>query len=382
MKRILHIQKVKYIAGSESHLLMLLPRLREYGYNSTMLVLADAEDRPGTFCERMRASGVPTEVMSMRGDIDPLLVWKLARYIRQGNFDLVHTHLFHADLYGTLAAYLSGKRIILSTRHNDNKFRNHILFKVVNRLCVCFDKKIITISNWLKKFSVDVERVPESKVETIHYGFDVNSFDKKAKKSLPTEVRKEFNISSDQQVLGIVARLTEQKGHKDLLQAFRAVIDRYPQTILLIVGDGELEKDLKTQVQNMGLKEQVIFTGYREDIPAIMQAIDIFVHPSLWEGFGLVFLEAMAAGKPVVATRVSAIPEIVVDGETGYLVPPKNSHLLTEKILQLLENRVSAYKMGEKGRERLGQYFTVEKMVKEIKKLYDELLYSQGENLP
>jgi len=147
-----------------------------------------------------------------------------------------------------------------------------------------------------------------------------------------------------------------------------------PKCKLMIVGRGELEKQLKDLSRKLGVENKVIFTGFRKDIPQIMSCIDIFAFPSLCEGFGLVLLEAMAAKKPIVATNVSAIPEIVSDGKTGILVPPSNAEALADGILRLIKQRNLAKTMAEAGRERLEVYFGIEKMVKKIERIYDGLI--------
>ena len=157
---------------------------------------------------------------------------------------------------------------------------------------------------------------------------------------------------------------------KNLKTCFRS---KLPELKLLVVGDGELKKDLISLSKNLNIEDDIIFTGYRDDMPDIMMAIDIFVHPSLWEGFGMVFLEAMASGKPVVATNISAIPEIVVNEKTGILGPSKDSYSLAYGILKLIYDRDLAKMMGEAGKERVISYFSLERMVNMIENLYYEI---------
>lgn len=366
MKSILHIQKVKYIAGSENHLLTLLPHLREYGYEPTMLVLADTADLPEAFCERLEKFGVSTKVMRMRGDIDPALLWQLTRYIRRERFDLVHTHLFHADLYGSLAARMAGAPTVISTKHNDNAFRHLFPVQALNRWNATLFNRIICISHHMHRFSLAVEKLPANKMEIIHYGININQFQGNgvASSSLPVEHRP---------LLGIVGRLTHQKGHTTLLYAMQQVVVQYPTVHLVIVGDGELQGELEILTKELNLHRHVTFIGYQSDAKNLMKEFDIFVHPSRWEGFGLVFLEAMAAGRPIVATRVSAIPEIVLDRETGLLVPPDDAESLAQTICLLLDNPGWAKQLGENGRRRLEQFFTVERMVEQTVAVYDSI---------
>ena len=365
MKRILHIQKVKYIAGSENHLLTLLPRLREYGYEPTMLVLADSEDRPEAFCKQMQASGVLTEVMSMRGDADPMLLWKLTRYIFQHDFDLIHTHLLHADLYGRIAAQIVGITT-LSSYHCDDPFHLipgiRLLDYLTGRICC---SQVICISHHVRDFVARRIRLPIAKLHTVHYGFAPLN-----ETSRSFSIRSALHLPLDVPLLGNVGRLTEQKGQTYLLDAMKLVLDSYPSAHLVIAGDGELRAILESQTRRLGITANVHFLGHYPDAALLMDEFDILVHSALFEGFGMVFLEAMSAAKPVITTNVSAIPEIVVDGETGLLVPPKDSVLLAQAICKLLNHPKLAVEMGKHGRQRLENEFTVEKMLEQTVQIY------------
>jgi len=181
-------------------------------------------------------------------------------------------------------------------------------------------------------------------------------------------------VETDVPLAGIVARLDPQKGHIYLLTAFAKVVETLPQARLLVVGDGYLRGDLERQVKELEIVHQAIFTGWRNDVPYIMADLDLLILPSLWEGFGLVLLEGMALAKPIVATRVSAIPEIVVDGETEVLIPPKDSNSLAKAVTKLLQNPVLTNEVGRKGRERLKREFSVEEMVKQTERVHERLM--------
>lgn len=370
--RICHITKATGIAGSEKHLLMLLKGLDKAKYQVKLILLVERDKSLDDCVLHFEGGGVQVKRVLIRGDIDPLLVWRLYRLLREGNYDLVHTHLIHADLYGTLAAKLAGVPIIVSTKHNDDAFRRHSLYAFLDRLASKFANKIIVISDSLRRFFVEVEGLDAGKITRIYYGLDAAEF---GVHSLgDSSVREEFGIEANWPMAGIVARLDRQKGHTYLLTAFAKVVETLPQAKLLVVGDGYLRGDLEKQTRGLGITSQVTFTGWRNDVPRIMADLDLLILPSLWEGFGLVLLEAMAMAKPIVATRVSAIPEIMVDGETGILVPPKDPNSLAEAIIRLVQNPSRAREMGRKGRERLEKEFSVEKMVKQAERVYESLI--------
>jgi len=370
--KILHVSKATGIAGSENHLLSLLPRLDRSKYEVTFMILIEQDKPLDDYFHMFEQKGIKTKRLIIRRDVDPKCLWEMYLFIRRNRFDIVHTHLVHADLYGTLAAKLAGVKCIVSTKHNDNNFRYNWFFKVVNKQLSNLNNRVITISQWLEKFSKEIEKINPNKLITIHYGLSLDSANYKAN----DDIREELRIAKDTVLIGTVARLVKQKGHIYLFEAMARIIEKRNDLKLLIAGDGHLRSDLEKQVERLGISNYVIFTGYRRDVFSIMKSIDIFVLPSLWEGFGLVLLEAMAACKPIVATEVSAIPEIVIHGDTGLLVSPRNSTDLANAITKLIENRELGRVLGLAGRERLTRFFTVEKMVKETEKLYESLFRS------
>lgn len=366
-----HIFKITGVSGSENHLLTLASHL-DYGqYRLTFCLLVEREPDLSAYVAALEAIGVEVVCFPIRADLDPLLLWQLVRFLRAQKPDIVHTHLIHGDLYGTLAARLAGVPFVVSSKHNDDVFRQRGFYAWLDCAMARYQNRIITISHHLKRFHVDVEGLPVDKIVTIHYGLDPNAFLQDVGEGV--DMRAELDIPADAPLVGVVGRLTEQKGHAYLLDAFVTVVQELPSARLLVVGDGELRSTLERQAARLGLYGSVAFIGRREDVPRIMMALDVLVMPSLWEGFGLVLLEAMAADKPVVASQVSAIPEIVADGETGLLVPPKDSEDLSRALLALLRDPTRAREMGRQGRQRLEQEFTMARMVEQTQGVYEGL---------
>jgi glycosyltransferase involved in cell wall biosynthesis len=373
--RICHVTKATGVAGSEKHLLTLLTGLDKAKYQVTLVLLVERDKPLDDYVQRFEERGIQVKRVLIRGDIDPLLVWRLYRLLREGNHDLVHTHLIHADLYGTLAAKLAGAPIIVSTKHNDNAFRRHPFYALLDRLASKFADKIIVISDHLKRFFVEIERLDPRKMTRIYYGLDAGWVEGQSSKTArPISIQEELGIPPDTPLAGIIARLNPQKGHTYLVTAFAKVVDSLPEARLLIVGDGNLREDLERQTKELRITRRVTFTGWRDDIPRIMAALNLLILPSLWEGFGLVLLEAMVMGKPIVASRVSAIPEIVVDGVTGLLVPPRDPEAMAKAIIALLQDKEQAEAMGLTGRERVERSFSVEMMVQQAEALYEALI--------
>lgn len=354
---VLHIQKVAGLAGSEKHLLTLLPGLAGRGIRPEMLVLADGEDRPEPFVEAMRAAGVPTRVVSMRGDADPLLPFRVRSEVRRGRYDLVHTHLLHADLYGRVGARMAGVPVV-SSYHCDDPFHLIRGVRQMDALSARACSRIICISGAVKDFVHREIGVPGRLLTIVRYGMEPGPAGPGRE-----AMRAELGIAPNEPVIGIVGRLNEQKGHVYLFEAFRRVLASHPRALLLVAGDGPLREELERLAGELGITERTRFLGFRSDAPFLVHAFDVAAVPSLYEGFGLVLLEAMAAGRPLVASEVSAIPEIVLDGETGLLAPPRDAEALAAALDALLSDPERAARMGAAGRARLLSEFTVGRMV-------------------
>jgi glycosyltransferase involved in cell wall biosynthesis len=206
-------------------------------------------------------------------------------------------------------------------------------------------------------------------LNVVYYGLDPIPF-----RSSIVRLRTDLGISPTEPVVGIVGRLIDVKAHSYLIHAVRFLLNEIPSVHLVIIGDGKLRSYLESLTAQLGINEHVHFLGFRTDVSNLMGEFDILALPSLSEGFGLVLLEAMAAAKPIVATRVSAIPEIVVDGETGLLVPPRDPVALAQALRQLIMNPTLACDFGRCGRMRLEQRFTVQKMVEDTVRVYQSVL--------
>ncbi len=367
-----HISKVTGIAGSETHLLMLLPGLAGQGVDVTMIMLEDPSRRADDFYEAMSAKGITVERVEIGSHIDLTLTKRLAETFKQLKPDIVHTHLIHADLYGTAAAGRAGVRGIVSSRHNDNPFRSNPAIKLANRQAMRRADRVITISEALNRFVREVEGIEAEKVKTVHYGLEPPEFPANARE----EGRRRFGYDGDRPVIGMFGRLIEQKGVDTLINAFVQVQQAVPDAALLIVGDGDRRAELEQLAASLGIKNTVTFTGWVPQAYKLIPTCDLIAMPSRWEGFGLVALEAMGSARPLIASRVSALPEIVVDGETGLLVPPDDPELLAEAIVPVLADHSLASRMGEAGYRRLVGSFSVSKMIQGTLSVYEEMIKS------
>ena len=336
-----------------------------------MLVLAGPEDRPASFIASMKTRGIDCEMISMQGDLDPLLPIRLVRFMRAHPSQLVHTHLIHADLYGTLAAHLAGVPAVVSTKHGYNPWRAKRFYACLDRLASFFQDRIITISDALGHWLVKVEGLGPEKLSTIHYALERDRFHPSVSADLSLEV--------SPPVIGTISRLIRQKGVHVLLQAFAACNKTHPSSSLVVVGDGPERSNLENLARNLGLGNKVHFLGYRSDVHTILPQFDIFTLPSFGEGFGLVLLEAMACGKPVVATDVMSIPEIVQQRKTGLLVPVGDVSALAGGLDTLIAEPELRDQFGKAGFQRARTEFTVERMVRKTVEVYQDARRSPGE---
>jgi glycosyltransferase involved in cell wall biosynthesis len=371
--RILHVHKVAGLGGSERHLQILLPRLDRRRFDVSLFLLTEPRRPVTDYIAYFRGMGICVDHAAIRSDLDPSCLLALYRRLRQEPVDLVHTHLIHADLYGLLASRLAGIRRVVSTRHNDDAFRRRADVRAVTRLAGLGWSRVIALSRYLADFIRHVEGVDPGLIRTVPYGMEPPE---------PTSdgyrVREELGLSCEVPLVVSVGRLVKQKGHSHLLRAWPAIARAMPHARLLVVGEGPWRARLAAEAKALGVSDHVVFAGWRFDVPAILAAADLYVQPSLWEGFGLAILEAMAAGTCVVASRVSTIPEVVLDDQTGSLVPPGDCAGLAEAILRLLADPKRRYQMGEAGRRRVMEAFSAERMARATEAVYEEVLSLEG----
>ena len=305
---ILHLQKVAGISGSEAHLLALLPRLRERGWDVRMLMLH--EDEPGAwdFARELRGRGVPLDAMPLRADVDPVAFVRLAAYLARKRPALLHTHLVHADAYGLMAGSLAGVPVRVSTKHGFNWFRETPYFGLADRAVASLAQVHIAISRGLARYLEEAEGFDGESFRIVHYGIEPDGEPAPVAGTTPR--------------LLCVGRLIPLKGHIVLLRAFAAARQELPELELEIAGQGPLAPALKALAAELGVADAVHFLGQVTPIQAAIERASAVVVPSMGEGFGMVALEAMERARPVIAARIGGLGELVRDGETGVLVPP------------------------------------------------------------
>jgi glycosyltransferase involved in cell wall biosynthesis len=350
--RVVHVQKVAGVSGSEAHLLSALPLLRERGWDVRMLMLHEGEEGAREFARRLH---VPVEEVRMRRDLDPAAFGAVLRGLRALRPQIVHTHLVHGDVYGLPAAALARTPLRVSTKHGFNEFRTRPGFGRADRAVARLAHVNVAISGGLARYLGEVEGFGADRFRIVHYGI---------------EAREDWApYSGDEPRLLCLGRLIPIKGHAVLLKAFAQARAEVPELTLDVAGAGPLEAELRAAAG-----DGVRFLGQVAPAADAIESALAVVVPSLGEGFGMVALEAMERGRAVVGSAVGGLPELVVDGETGLLVPPGDAAALAEALVELARSPERARAMGAGGRSRAVEEFSAERCADRIDALYREAL--------
>jgi glycosyltransferase involved in cell wall biosynthesis len=310
---------------------------------------------------------VPVVDLTRGGLFDPFVLFRLAWLIRKMGVRIVHTHLVHADLLGRWAARAVGVPTIVTTRHYaiDNK-QDTRLYRMADR-AAGKASAIVAVSRAVAEHLVARGIAPKGRIAILPNGIDPARFD-------PASVPSVGDRSD--RVVGAIGRLHPQKGFLPLLEIFRRVVDRYPVARLEIVGEGPLREALEGRIAQLGLQGRAILLGRvpYDQMPRTIASWDLFAMPSRWEGFGIAAAEAMAMEKPVIASALEGLLELVEDGRSGYLLPPGATDAWCDAIVGLLEDREKCRQMGRAARERIVRHFDIRSSVERLTSLYDSLL--------
>jgi glycosyltransferase involved in cell wall biosynthesis len=322
--------------------------------------------RDGWLRDRCERLGLETHVVPMTGMLDLGWLRRFGRLLRDREVGLVHAHEFGANTYGTLAGRLA--RIpVVATVHGRSYYadcgRRRLAYRVVSRAAV-----MVAVSEDVKRFVVERTGVSARRVRVVYNGIgpaEPVSGEARAR------LRANLGIRNGERVVAVVGSLYDVKGHRHLLEAAPSILEACPSTVFLIAGRGERKAALSEQARSLGIEARVRFLGFRPDVPALLAICDVFVLPSLSEGLSVAILEAMAAAKPVVTTRVGGNPELVVDDETGFLVEPADPRLLASAVIRILTDPAEARRLGDNGLSRVKSRFTIGAMVREYEAIYD-----------
>lgn len=354
----LHIDTARSWRGGQNQVLLTVLGLRAVGERA-MLVAHPAGEL------RQRASeGLELVPLSPTSEMDLGAAWRLARLVKQLRPDVVHAHDPHGVAMAALALSMGTSRIspaLIATRRVDFPIKQNALSRWKYRQVDCF----ICASDAIRRI-LAADGLPESRLVTVYEGIDIE----RVEAAPPIDLHAELWLPHHAPIIGNVAALVPHKGQRHLLDAAALVVRQAPDARFVIAGDGELRGSLERLIKEQSLDKHVFLLGFRPDVLSVHQAFDIFVMSSVTEGLGTSLLDAMACGKPVVATTAGGMPEVVADGKTGILVPPRDHRAMASAIIRLLGDESLRRDMGAAGRARVRQHFSVEEMVRGTMAVY------------
>lgn len=351
--------------GAEGLLFLLAPRLRDLGWEVSVVCIRE----PGEMAPLFERERIKVDVIPFSSRWSPRSLYRLAKHFKEQRTDIAHTHMYRSNTSGTAAARLGGVKVVISHIHNVSHWDDRRQLLMDRRLSR-FRDVIITVSEAVRRDYLERTRVSAEKVVTLYNGVDIEPF---RNARFDAEVAEDLGIQKGEKVVSIIARLHEQKRHVDFLTMAAKVLEKIPNARFLIVGKGGLQEQLEQRAVELGISQRCIFTGHRNDISQLLALSDVAVSCSDKEGFSLSLVETLAAGVPVVATNVGGNAEAIVDGQSGFIVPPRRPDLLAQHVAELLINR-QLHNSISVGAMQRASIFSIENMCEGMDRLYTDLL--------
>lgn len=367
MKKVLHLTTHLNSGGITVYILRLVDFLRSAEFETLIFSCG------GEYASLFQEKNVKLLMCDIRtkSEIHPKLIpalGRLIRAIREEKIDILHAHTRITQVLAYWAGKYTGVPVV-TTCHGFYKVR------LGRRLLPAWGQRAIAISEPVGKHLADDFHVPAKSIRVVSNAVDIKLLDEQYQKHSSETVRKDFGFAKEDRVIGIVARLVNDKGHEYLLRAAAELYRDFPDIRILIVGDGRERPILEDLAKALGIEARVVFTGNITDVSRALAAMDIFAFPATWrEGFGLSIVEAMTCGKPVIVTNIWALNSLIQNEDTGFLVEPKSVPALAEAIRKLLEDAALRRRIGESARKAVERLFTIERMAAEISDVYKETL--------
>ncbi|SJZ46828.1 glycosyltransferase [Selenihalanaerobacter shriftii] len=364
MKKILFLNSCVEWGGGEKWTFETAYALYQRGYDVVVGSTPKSE-----LYQKSQKAGLKVKAVPVKNSLSVLNPYKLfsfINYLKKAAIDTIFLNLSQDLKFGGIAGKLADVDKVIYRRGSAIPIKDRFYTQFLLGDCVT---DIIANSKSTQETILEntSQWLSEEKIEIIYNGIKL---DQVKESGIKTDIRKEFGISQDEILIANVGRLSKQKGHEYLIATVKRLIDKGLDNFkVLVVGKGELESEIKKEVEDLGLNDYIIFTGFRTDIYNIMRQMDFLLHTALWEGFGFVIAEAMAVGKPVVSTDVSNISEIMVDGETGYLAESKNPDDIADKVIKMIDTS-QRQEMGRLGKEIIENNFGFKKMIDRLEAVY------------
>jgi len=355
--------------GAENVVLELSRELSSLeGIDNVIGVFENSQNSHTEIAQYAKADSLKTMIFKCNGKVDFETLFVIKKFIKNEKIDIIHTHGYKSNIYGFVVAKML-KKPIMSTCHNwiANDFKTKAYY-LLDKFILSKFNKIVAVSEDIRDELLR-NKVKKDKISLIYNGINIDKFNNDN-----NDLKREFNIGKKIKVIGIVARFTAEKGLSNLLHAAQKASQLFPDCVFLFVGDGPLRDDLVKKSVELGIKEKVIFTGLRSDIPEIYSTIDIFVLPSLKEGLPIVLLEAMAAKKSIITTNVGAIPKVIENKKEGILISPNNISALTEALICLLKDEELSKELSLNAYNKVTRGFSSKMMCAKYIGIYEEIL--------
>jgi glycosyltransferase involved in cell wall biosynthesis len=339
--------------------------LREMRALNRELFLPLLACQPGSqIAPKAREQEADVDLVKIRGNIDPLAILQLMRLFRCRCVDIVHTHSNADSWNAAIAAKLCGRRPwVVRTRHLSAAFNNRMIYSFMA-------DRVITTGEYTRRYMIREKGIDAQRVEAIPSGIDLERFNPELNQE---DIRGELGLARNTLVFGSASVFRKKKGYHFLLEAVPQILSAYPAAKLLLVGGGPQEDNLRGLIRELGIQEAVILPGFRNDMPRVLNTMDVFVFPTLEEAFPNAVMEALAMKRAVVASRVGGVPDIILDGETGYLVEPGDPAAIAAKVSFLFQNKGLRQRLGERGRKFVEENCSHRIMVRRIEELYRSL---------
>jgi glycosyltransferase involved in cell wall biosynthesis len=359
---LLFINSITLYGGGEVWMLTVMKELAKRDYKVTLICKSKAE-----IIKYANKDGIDVLPIRIAGDFDPLTISKIAGIYQKRKIDIVIANVGKDIRLAGLAAKFISSVSVIALHQVDREIKNNLSYRITyNSLADLIVVNSVATKNTLLK---SAPWLVGEKINVVYHGIDYQKYSQ----TNTTDLKSQLGLAQDNLVIGFVGRLNVQKGIKYLLDGFKLIAEISRNVHLVIAGTGELEGMIKEFVSKFNLENRIHLLGFRKDIQDLMKTFDIFLLPSLWEGFGIVLIEAMAAGNPIVATNTSSIPEIVEDGRNGILVPPENAEAICDVLVKLISEPELRIKFGKEGQKIVREKFTIERMINDYENIFDEI---------
>ena len=365
--RILHIVHSLNIGGLERVVINLAKGLLEKGHQPVICCLSEK----GRLSEQAENSGVPVFALAKKDGIDPRIPFQLRSVIKAGVFDLIHTHNEAGLIYGALSALMAGQRKIVHTEHGkEAEYQDDKRLQQIEGFLLRRVRDVVLVSSQLREIMPAVRRLDQNRVHTIVNGIDADVYSIHRHRA---RMKIALGLKPDGFVIGHIARMIPLKNQQFLLSVFEELRKEFEGIQLVLVGDGPSRRELEERCIRAGMEQDVLFIGSRTDIPEVLSVMDLFLLTSTTEGISVTVLEAMAAGIPVIASRVGGNPEVIEDGKNGFLLELDGVQNWVAKAGELIVSPEERARISFNGKHSVRRNFSVKAMTESYERIYQSL---------